>query len=426
MEGADAILATKPVLMQNPGYGYNDLYYSKANSTISLLEATANWSNTLSLSSLQFGGSSQVQLPIDQFVSHVVLRLRIPNLVANQSVCRGWGYRMLQQINFIFGASSSISSTLNTDAILQTLFAQCENAEMRDEILRLGGEERLAPIVPAPGEPDYLEAYCLIPLPMSALCDSTLPVDSTMLSNNIVVGIIFDQAQAIYGGSGARPTQFLAAELSLHQLKLSDQSSSLRNAMISSPGLLYVFPFVLHQSFQTPSFQGVQEGNGKVSTILQSFGAGDLLGIHWWVIRDDFKNPTAGSTPNPWCCDEISNIEIEFNGSVLYRSNGKAYKLMNMLSKASGGGYFDASIVSPGAVQPFVSNPIKCYPIFFDLSRLRSACFPGEHQFNTLRMTNNNLIVRFNTTGTGSYRLYACYHYNASLTFADGVSSISV
>jgi hypothetical protein len=431
MSGADQILSTKPVMLSAPGFAYNDLYYSTYNSSLSLLEATANWQNVISLSSLTFGGSSQLLLPTDQFVQHAVLRLRLDNLNANVVVPRGWGYAMLNSISYILGSSSSTSIVLNTDSILQTVLAQCKTAELRDEILRLGGEEQKGPLVAPSGEAvPYLEAFVLLPMPFSSLCSETLPIDTTMLSNNIAINIIFNTADAIFGGSGTKPAAFLAAELMLHQIKLSDQSASLRRDMINKPGLVYSYPFIHHQSFSSPSFTGVRTSDPGTpcSVQLNQFANADLTGITLWVVSDADKFPGSSNTPNPWNCDNISNILVQFNGSTLFRMNGSAFKLCQMLSAPYGAGYFENSVVAAGTTAPFTSTPKNCYPVYLDFARLRASCIEAEHMFNTIRFPNQNLIITFNTQfGSGvTYRLYATYHYNAIAAFADGVSSIMI
>lgn len=431
MSSADQILATKPTLLSSPGFQYSSLYYSKYNSSVDLLESTANWQNVISLSSLSFGGSSQVLLPTDQFVQHAVLRLRLANLNANVVVPRGWGYAMLNSISYILGSSSSTSIVLNTDSILQTILAQCKTAELRDEILRLGGEEQKGPLVAPSGEAvPYLEAFCLLPMPFSSLCSESLPIDTTMLSNNIAVNVIFNTADSIFGGSGTKPAAFSAAELMLHQIKLSDQSASLRRDMISHPGLVYNYPFIHHQSFSSPSFAGVRTSDAGTpcQVTLNQFANADLTGITMYVVADGDKFPGGDNTPNPWNIDNISNILVQFNGSTLFRMNGSSFKLCGLLSAPYGAGYFENSVVAAGTTAPFVSTPKNCYPIFLDFSRLRAACMEGEHMNNTIRFTNQNLIVSFNTQygNAVTYRLYATYHYNAIAAFADGVSSILI
>lgn len=423
----DAILSNHQALLSSLGTRYNDLYYSAANASVSLVETTFGYQNRISLGSFTFGSSSQVNLPIDQFVDLCILHLRLPATTANQTLCRGWGYGMLQSIGYTFGASNSTAITLQGDSILQAVLAQCMTEEKRSEILRLAGEEQKGiPAAPVGEDAPYMDAYVLLPLPFSTACDK-LPMDSTLLSNNIVLTVNFAQAAAVYGGSDARPTQFLMAEIMLRQGKLSNQAASLRQEMIARPDLIYSYPFIHYQNFVTPSFTGVKESTSLrgVQQVLNSFTNGDLVGIVLWVIKDTDKAPTANSSPNPFHADEISNVLVTLNGVNLFDLPYKSYKLTDTIIGEQGPGFFHGSVIAAGATYPFTSACVDSYLCFLDFSRLRSACMQ-EHLFNVAKLTNQNINIQFNTATESSYKLHATYMYNAAIEFQGGTSAIKI
>lgn len=429
----DAILSLKPVLMSSAGTQYNDLYYSMANSSVSLLECTFGWQNIISLPSLQFGSSSQINIPIDQFIEECVLHLRLPNVQVNETLCRAWAYAILNSISYTLGNSNTTQIVLQNDAIFQTIMAQMMDPEKRLEVMRLAGEEVLAPLVaPAGQDVPFIDAYVVIPLPFSTMCGDKLPVDSTMLQSNIVINIQFNSnANAIYGGlpTNPHPTSFLKAELLLKQGKLSNQAASVRNLMIADPALKYSYPFIHNQYFQSASFPGVRESDGfqGCTVEMNSFSNADLVGIGFYVISQSDKFPTGGNSPNPFNADDISNVLLTFNGSTLYNLPGKAYRMTNMLSGPQSASYYGGSVINPGTVAPFVSNPKNEYMIYFDFSRERSACMQ-QHFFNVFRLPNQILRVQFNTSLGNStmYRLYATYFYNAIAEFSNGTSLIRI
>lgn len=420
---SDAILQLKPTIMSSGGSKYNDLYYSEANSSVSLLECTFGWQNVLSLPSLQFGSGSQLNIPIDQFIGDIVLHLRLPPLRANESICRGWGYAMLQSIGWTLGNSNSTQIVLQQDAILQTILAQTCDPEKRDAILRLGGEEQLV----ANGE--FMDAYVILPLPMSTACGDKLPIDSTMLQSNIVINVQFNQnSTSIYGGTATHPSAFLKAECMLRQGKLSNQAASLRGMMTANPELRYAYPFILNQYYISPTFSGKTESSSYqgCSVDLNAFANGDLVGISFYVIKNSDKSPSGNNTPNPFNSDDISNLLVTFNGSTLFNLPAKSYKMTNMLAGPQSNSKYPYSVVSAGTTNPFISTPKDGYMVFLDFSRERSACIQS-HFFNTFRMPNQILRVQFNTTETDTeYRLIATYYYNACADFQNGTSLIKI
>ena len=426
----DAVLSTKRAVLSSGGVSYNDLYYGTMNSSLSLLECTFNYNYSITLPSRDFGSTSQINIPNDQLFECLILHLVLPQVVQGQSLARTWGYGMLNSVAWTFGSSNSTQIMLQGDSIYQTVIGQCTDPLKRLEISRLAGEEQTTP-PPAP-DPDsdipLNEAYLLIPLPCSTLCDK-LPVDTTMLQNNISVQIQFNSdPRLIYGGTPTPPTSFLLAEVILKQGKLSNQAMSARKEMIMQPNLKYSYPFIHSQNFITPDFPGSRISNGaRVSLTLNTFLNADIVGIMFWVVANENKRPTNNSTPNPYNLDPISNVRLLFAGQTLFDFPGQSYKLTNMLSgQEQSASYIPGSYIPPG-LGPFLPESRDNYPIFFDFSRIRSICF-HSHLFNTWRLTNQNLILEFNTKYGNSviYRAYCTYFYNGVVQFSNGTSAIFI
>lgn len=432
-----AYLTKTKASLQSLGTKYSDLYYQEANSTASAVECTFNWSNAITLNSMTFSSNTQVQLPIDQFMSSVVLHLRLPANSANQTLPRGWGYNFLQYIAWTMGASSTTQVVLQGPSIWQTIAAQCETEERRSEVFRCAGEEQLGIPVNVPGQDPitYYDAYVLLPLPFSTGCGAEkLPFDTTLLSNNITVQIGFNPAVSVYGGSDpVAHAGFSSAELLLRQGKLTNQAASFRQTMIAFPEVDYRMPFTYAQQFQT-NFVGRRgsEGFQTSQVTLNSFANADLVGIALWAVRQEDAYPTPNANPllstsSNWDnTDYLQDFQVTFNGSVLFRFNGKqAYRLTNMMSTDMGATGWNGSIITPGSVAPYISTPKDMYMIYLDFARCRSACNPG-HLFNVFRIPNQNLILNFNTSYSGNYILQATYFYNGLVQCNGGTSSILI
>jgi hypothetical protein len=383
----------------------------------------------VSLSSFNFGSTSTINIPIGEFVGSVVLHLRIPVLQANEAVCPGWGYRMINNIAYSLGASNTTQIVLQGDSILQALLAQCPNAEKRSEVLKMGGQGAFGPTVALPGEDiETLDAYCLLPIPpFSDLCGH-LPIDTTLLSNNISISISMESnPKLIYGGSATHPASFLVAELLMRQGKLSDQSASIRTEMVRNANLKYSIPMIHYQHWESSSFPGKRRSDGKCSVELNTFPNADLCGIVCWVIRDDYKNPTGNNCPNPYITDEISDIVLTLGGATLFNLPSKSYKMTNMLT----GGHQDASFFNnqliTGTAAPFSAVGKDCYPLCFDFSREKSACLPGQ-LFNVARYPSQQMRLEFCTSQGSSvnYRVFCTYIANAVAELENGTSSVHI
>lgn len=430
MSGPDRVLSTKPALMSSPGAVYSQLYVQEENASVEWLENTGNWSNTLGLSSKSFGSSSQIMLPNDQFLSHVVLRLQLKPLRPGEMVPQGWGLAALQSTSWIMGASSATSIVLQGDSIAQLLLSQASTAEARLELLELAGQAMDGSVL-IDGNAQVPEALIVLPLPFSGFSDHIKPVDSTMITNNISINVIFNQAGAFYGGATAAATpqtEFAVAEVLLHQFKLGDQSASIRSKMIADANVIYNLPVVHAQSFTSPAFTGSNVAAAPCDVLLQSFANADLLGIVFHVIELENKVPAAGKGPrNPFLLDDISNIEVSFNGTTLFRLPGKSHHLTSMLTQTDGAasyGYTKYDYVDDAkgyAVAP--GGQVKCYPIHLDFTQQRAA-FQHEHMNNTWRIPNQSIQLRFNTTKNVQYRVAATYLYNMSISYSNGISSL--
>ena len=428
---SESILSNKRAVLSSAGVAYNDLYYSKMSSTVSLLECTYNYSQLISLPSLSFGSTSQINIPNDQFFGELILHLVLPPITSNDLfICRGWGMAMIQSINFTYGSSNTTQIMLQGDSIFQTIMSQITDPLKRLEVLQLAGQQQIGPVVVEPGvDTPTNEAFVLIPLPNSTMCDK-LPIDTTMLQNNIQIQIQFySDPRLIYGGNGIPPSSFLKAEVMLRQGKLSDQSKSARREMVMDSSLEYSYPAIYSQNFVTSQFPGVRESDGSgVQVDLNTFLNADLVGIMFYVIANEDKRPPNNYTPNPFNMDPITNVILQFAGQTLFQFPGKAYRFTNMLGGSDqSASYVPTSLVEGRNTLPVQSTPINSYPIFFDFSRLRSTCY-GSHLFNTWRLTNQTLKLQFNTKygATKLYKVYATFFYNSIIVFKNGCSAIFI
>lgn len=387
---SDLQLSDKRVILSNPGTMFNDIYYSRVNTVQSLSEVTYNMGRyNQSLSSLQFGGTSTIIVPNGSLLSTFYLHLEIIPSVTNANITlpRGWALAALRQVSYLMGSSNVPNISLDKHSIFQVLMGQCENAEKRTEMLHLAGEETFGFVANVP-----IVADLIIPLPWSSAVgrDQKLPLPTDLLSNPITVQISFDTGSAFIGGTGTRPNAFSVGTALMRQGDMLNRDAGLRPVMYRNPSLIYGYPFIHFQSNQFP----LQITNTAQNTItLTGFINADLLGISFGVEKDTDAITTGLQSVRPFNYQELSNVEVLFNGLVMHTSPGRAYKLTNMNSM-NGASYVENSNINAAVVAPFLSAPVNTYIMWIDFSRLKCEQFTG-HYDNVWRVPNNTITLRF-------------------------------
>jgi hypothetical protein len=410
-------LSVKPALLNAPGTKLHDVYYSSVNSTVEAAEVTYNMGRlVLTLNSLSFSSSNQVVIPNSSLVGGIFLHLAMDlGSAASVTVPRGWGYAAIQSINYQLGSSNANQQQLSGQSLWQVLAEQITTAEKASEFYRLGGQEYLTP-------QGVIEADLFIPLPWSTACGSAqkLPFDTAMLNSPIYITISFNPASAFIGGSGVKPSQFTDARLLVRQGDFSNKDLSLGPLIKRDPRLIYGYPFVHHQTFQSTILAGT--AGIPMSFNLLSILNADLIGISYGVVMVSDYAPTGGNTPNPFNYQDVRDVQLLYNGQVMWNTPGTLDKLMSAYM-IDGAGYFFNSIVAAGATAPYASAPKDTYVRHIDFSRRREACF-GQEFANVWRIGNNSLSMQFTPVTTGNCIVFITYHYNGLADIQNGESRL--
>ena len=413
-------VSEKRVLLSNPGTKRNDVYYTQLNTTVEQAEVTYNVGRfSQALNSTNFGGQALVVIPNSSLLSDMYLHLELPPLLANQAICRGWGYGAIRSISYLMGSANVSQLQISGQSMLQTIMQQCENSEKRSEIFRLGGEVLLDK---AENVGKIPKADIMIPLPWSTACSlmDKKPFDSNVLMNPITIQITFNDAASIYGGTGTRPNGFDRAECVFKQGNFSNKAMSMRNILMAKPTLMLAYPFIHHQSFSPANFTVVDPLN-PTNAVLQSFINADLLAITLGIVETGSLRPAlAADSPSPFNYVDLTDVELKFNGLVMNNTPGDLLKLVNLKGTPVGANYFHNDIISAGSTD---SNPVDTYVYTFDFSRIRSLCFEGEYQ-NVRRIGNQVLELNFKVPAAGTYTIFATYHYNGVAELARGQTNI--
>lgn len=396
-------ISDKRVQLNAPGTMLTGNYYSRENSQVARAETTWNTGRyTQSLSNLNFGAQSTIVIPNSSLLRNCYLHLRLPAVVADQTLCRGWGYAAIESISYLFGSANVSQLQINGQSNFQAVMLEANTSEKKSELLRLGGQEYLEPTA---GE---VEATVCLSLPWSNQGCCKLPIDTTLLDSPITISIKLADASRLYGGVGARPASFLDSLVILAQGEFLNKDLSLKNELIVNPDLRYNYPFIHKQT----NIVSVDSSAGVPIIInLLSFINADLLAITFGLVKRNFVNdPTGAQPPNPFAYGEMSNIELTYNGLDMYKAVGKSYKVFNMQDE-DGASFIKNSRIDAGTVQPFVSNPVDSYITAVNFSQNPAYTFNRKF-YNVWRIGNNTLNLQFTPDEEGPYFLYTTYYFN--------------
>lgn len=423
----DGILVTKRTILSNPGtkLDYN-LYYNAVNTLVQASQCT--WTQgryKQSLSSPQFGAQSTILIPNGSFVQTLSLHLELEQLNANMVLNRGWGFAAIQSISFLMGSSNVPQITIQGQTIYQLMMAQCEGVLKRSEMLALAGQETFGPN-------GIMSADLIIPLPFSVFAgkDSPFPYDTNLLQNPITINVQLAPLSSFCSGVGVPSwpvRQYRKAEVSLKLGDMLNKDAGLRRKMQENPDLIYGYPFNHFQSFQS-SFKST--GATISSTInLLGFINADLLGIVFGVQRATRQAPLlANDIINPLIYEEVSDVELLFNGLVMHSTTGQQHKLtgMNSVNDAIYCQNSEVNAPATAGTGPFTSSPRNIYPVYIDFAQVRSMNFFREYE-NVWRVPNNTLTLNLRLPSVevdASCILYATYVYNGVLNTRGGETEI--
>lgn len=413
-----SILTNKRVMLNQPGTELQQLYYNATSFNSDSIEITYEQSkHSQTLNSLTFGSTTNVILP-NEIISECYLSVELPDLVPNQTLCRGWLYNMISEVRFQVANSNTSSLTITGEGMWQVLAASCDSVDRRNELYKAGGEEKLTP------NGKSSTACILLSLPWSTICPEwKKDMDFTLLNNSSTITVVFKGSNSIYGGTGIRPNQFLSGRFHYRSARLSDQANSLKSIMESDVSLIYSYPYIYHQSFDTIEFvASTQPKSLQLNSIINS----DLVSIMVYFVKKSDVYPSNNNSPCPFNYVEPKVFNMSINSNFFYQSySAEERAVFNMISGQEPI-YFSNSKIRPGSGGPFLSDPVDCKEIVIDRTKFRSVCFPGEFA-NVSRIANQTLRVdvsfesEFNNE---EMLMYTLYSYNAIISFQGGSSYI--
>ena len=108
----------------------NTLYYSNDDVKVQEVQFDSlNGKFKQTLTSLQFGGVSEITIPNSDSIGSCYLHLKLPALDANHTLGDMWGYSAIKNVSYTIGGSNISIIDLPSESIFQKTMISCETKE---------------------------------------------------------------------------------------------------------------------------------------------------------------------------------------------------------------------------------------------------------------------------------------------------------
>lgn len=397
----------------NPGKPVSLAYQNRTNTDTAIEDLSSQNRFTQNFSSLQFGSDGvAINIPNQHIVGETVVHMAMPQLPANVYLPRGWAVRLIDEVSIHIAGATPIRYTYRE--LMNQLMRDADTDSKRRQVLQLAGDEVTDGVFdPAP------VAHLLLPLPWSCIRHLTerVGLDSALMNQNLRVVLRLARADEVFSGSGVYPSALSRGYVQMRQqeFKKADQQV-VRANMLADPTALYSYHFNYPQPNVSALFAGSTDPSQRVTVNLSGFQSGNLTSIVFMLQNDEDVNPSvANSVKNPLRFEAIKNLEVVWNGQQLYRtdeeSTGGEWCLSESLAGVCASDY---SVAAAGqTLSPFTTIPEKTHWAVQLMTPRDEACSTGLIMEGE-NMSNQTLVVRFNTSTTNQYRLYTTFNYTAN------------
>ena len=323
-----------------------------------------------SLTSLQFGSSSDINIANFDFLGACYLQVKLPPLPIGATLPHGWALAgLIDYVTFSWGTSNISLVKISGQDMLHHNYMACETKEKRDKMMLLGGTA--SAISASAGTTNHV-ATILLKFPWSVMsCDT-----------NMLIQIAFNPREKWMGWSSGTvtanlPTSFLSAELIIKQNELTDHARSLYTNMKNDKSMIYHYPF---QHLQTGTIERfISDGTPyEVDFELNSFLNSDLIGIMFSVCRtkDIIRQGDSFPHPNPFELLKVTNIKLEFNGQILMFFPEDLLEL-STLNISYGDTTSDSHLLVPATGEKATTTPLS-YIHYLPFTQYKNITFGSE------------------------------------------------
>ena len=431
MSDTSKFVSDRTVDLDAVGNSRNMLYYATEDVKVQEVQVdTIVGKYRQSLSSAQFGSSSEVTIPNDDTISSVYVYLKMDNLPIGISLPEFWGHASIRSANYTWGSSSVSTVELSSEAIFMHNMLCMETSEKRKKYAELSGSP-----VALTTAITSAECVLLLPLPWSTIRadQNKKGYDSSLLNNNILIQINFNESTSFIGTHVVDlvlPTSFSKTLVTLRQSVLTNKRDSMKSVLQGNPSLMVPYPFT-HKSTGTRRFITDQIKDEPTNVVLQSFLESDLLGLAFYVTHTSAEKSSHGaaSPVNKYDTARVRSIRLAYNGQELFNLEGHMSDMLLCNIDYGSPDCPKTTVDSAGAVSP-ISTQVSssAYHIYYlPFTQMKSVIFSQEYN-NVSRYASQTLELTFTVEGltdpTTNLSFHSLYYYNAIAQTQQGVTSL--
>lgn len=375
-------------------------------------------------------GSSTFIISPDQGVSDILFAAKLPEQgvggvdYTDLAVPRGWLYSLINRISIRYSGSSQYFWT-GGQVLIENL-REMPNPTTRDNMFALGGAQMLGSTTSGAGDfvGDNLFAYAYLNVPHNSPNGSLMkpnPFPSEMISQPIVLTLelndiksIFSSAVALGSLAGA-PSELETAWFQVKQVHAKDRGELM--VAPSDRSKAYSFPTkCFYQNEITINLQG----QTTYQPLLTGFRAGEVRSIILYITKDSdtFPTTTAPFVKNFTKFVLPKDVQLLYNGTVYYRSDGTSSQFWNLVSTETPSLLQASNLQLAGGnitASPIVANwvEIPFSQVYEQLS--------GAHMYVSGKEIMNAVVnLQLTLPDTAAYTLHAIYSYNCVMLVKDG------
>lgn len=448
------ILGNKSVSAINALSVKSTAFYSAMDSVVSTAEeVTRTGSVYMSVSTPNFGSSSQVVLSTQDMILQVMLYLELPSIPAGTeydgalSLVQGWGAASIKELRCQIGSSNE-TLVWSGETLMQLNLVQIETREKTDQIINMMGKPITKQINTNHSYgnwSEYAQTACVVlNLPWSTLrtgnCQSK-GIPSDCLNSSINLTITFNEGRKFMNLSPSVElpyTSFSNATIYLRTSQFTDQGYSLRQNLLSDSNSFYSIPF---HSARTGVIQRLESKVTSVNPVdlrsqlhsitLNGIENADLEAIMFSVVRSNSIDKVSGTPINFLDFCDIEDIEVSYNGNTIIKMPRNSHRLWSQLTsnKTGSNGFSFQPITGNDTTQVVdTDNVVEKLVCLLDLTRCN---FAQSNEFNnTIRYLNGALKLSFRTVHASvaaeNQHLVVSYVYPSQIVLSQGVSSLQL
>lgn len=377
-------------------------------------------------------GSSSFIISPNEGVTDVILGATLPVQGVNGvdytglALPRGYLYSAINRISIRYAGSSTYFST-GAQILIQNL-REASNPTTKDAMFQLGGANM---VLLSDFAGSNLESYAYINLPHnSPNCgtERVLPFPSELLNSPIVITIELNPLQSLFssldGDVSTAPTTFDQIYFQIKQVNAVDRGQLMK----MGEGKAYSFP--LKSFYQQEVIIRVGNRGAVVpaavktpySLQLTGFRNGEVRSIFMWATRDRDTDPTivAASPLVKNFTNYVlpTDIQLQYNGSVYYRSRGAASQMFGLLSSDIPTTLDCTVLTAVGG--SLVSTPRLANWVDIQFSQVFEKLSGSSMYVAGLPIRSSVVSLDLSMPDSDAYTLHFVYSYNSVMIVSNG------